>query len=217
MGRTKDIREAVEAELTFDPLVDAADIAVRNLDGDVALNGTVPSYPQYLEAAIAAQRVAGVKDVHNHLEVVLPEADYRDDAMLTTAANNALALNVTVPDGIEAAARHGNLELTGTVRYGTQRAAAVQAVAGLTGVRNVRDEIEISFDADPADVTLLVHAALDRYALVPDDSNVDVDTSGSTVTLTGNARTWAEHDAVVNAAWMASGVSDVIDLLHVSD
>jgi hypothetical protein len=26
------------------------------------------------------------------------QADFRDDAMLTTAANNALALNVTVPE-----------------------------------------------------------------------------------------------------------------------
>jgi osmotically-inducible protein OsmY len=87
MGKNKDIREAVEAELGFDPLMDAAGITVKNIDGDVALNGTVPSYPQYLEAAAAAQRVDGVKDVHNHLAVVLPPADYRDDALLTTAAN----------------------------------------------------------------------------------------------------------------------------------
>src|SRR5215813_4163590 len=100
MGKTKDIREAVEAELRYDPLIDPADISVRNIDGEVALNGTVPSYPQYLAAAAAAHRVSGVKDVHNHLEVVLPDGGYRDDAMLTTAANNALALNVTVPDGV---------------------------------------------------------------------------------------------------------------------
>ncbi len=29
MGKTTDIREAVEAELSFDPLVDSADIYVR--------------------------------------------------------------------------------------------------------------------------------------------------------------------------------------------
>jgi osmotically-inducible protein OsmY len=46
------------------------------MNGAVALNGTVPSYPQYLEAAAAAQRVAGVREVHNHLEVVLPPGDY---------------------------------------------------------------------------------------------------------------------------------------------
>jgi len=138
-----DIRDTVESELIFDPLVDETDIKVKNINGEVALNGTVPSYPQYLEAAAATQRVAGVKNVHNYLEVVLPPGDYRDDAVLTTMANNALALNITVPDGVEATARTGNLRLTGTVSYGSQRAAAELAVAGLTGVRNIRDDIEI--------------------------------------------------------------------------
>jgi osmotically-inducible protein OsmY len=216
VGTTKDIREAVEAELGFDPLVDPTDIAVRNINGDVALNGTVPSYPQYLEAAAAAQRVGGVKNVHNHLEVVLPPGNYRDDAMLTTAANNALAISITVPDGVEATAYDGNVELTGTVKYGPQRAAAELAVAALTGVRNIRDDIEIADDADPAGVAAGVQDALDRYALITDDSDVGVYTSGNTVTLTGQVRTWAEHDAVVGAAWMAGGVSDVRDDLDIT-
>ena len=211
MGITTDIRDAVEAELEFDPLVDDADIHVVNINGDVALNGTVPSYPQYLEAAAAAQRVAGVRNVHNHLQVVLPDKDYRDDATLTTAANNALALNVTVPDSVEATARDGNLTLTGAVEYDRQRNAAELAVAGLVGVRNIKDDIDISYDADPVDVTWLVQDALDRNALVDDDSDVSVDTSGNTVTLRGHVRTWAERDAVVSAAWMAGGVMQVRD------
>ena len=210
-----DIRDAVESELIFDPLVDETDIKVKSMSGEVALSGTVPSYPQYLEAAAAAQRVAGVRNVHNHLEVVLPPGDYRDDAALTTMANNALALNITVPDGVEATARNGNLRLIGTVGYGSQRAAAELAVAGLTGVRNIKDEIEIVWDADPVDVTLAVQDALDRYALVPDDSDVVVDTSANTVTLSGHVRTWAEHDAVVSAAWMANGVVQVDDDLYI--
>ena len=216
MGTTKDTREAVQAELIFDPLVDATDITVRNMNGEVGLNGTVPSYPQYLEAAAAAQRVSGVKNVHNHLSVVLPDGDYRDDPWLTTAANNALTLNVTVPDGVEASARDGNLTLTGLVDFGRQRAAAELAVAGLTGVRNVKDEIEIAGDADPVDVTGLVQDALDRNAIVEDDSDVHVDASGNTVTLGGHVRTWAEHDAVLDAAWMATGVYDVRDDLDVT-
>jgi osmotically-inducible protein OsmY len=86
-----------------------------NVGGNVSLTGTVPSYPQYLEAAAAARRVAGAVTVDNHLEVVLAESDFRDDAMLTTAANNALAHNVTVPDGVEATADDSNITLTGTV------------------------------------------------------------------------------------------------------
>jgi osmotically-inducible protein OsmY len=216
MGTTKDIREAVEAELEFDPLVDDADIHVVNINGDVALNGSVPSYPQYLEATAAAQRVAGVRNVHNHLQVILPDEDYLDDAMLTTVANNALAVNVMVPDGVEATARDGNLTLTGAVKYGRQREAAERAVAGLVGVRNVKDDIDISYDADPVDVTLLVQDALDRNALVDDDSDVSVDTGGNTVTLCGHVRTWAERDAVVGAAWMAGGVMQVRDDLDIT-
>jgi osmotically-inducible protein OsmY len=150
MTKTTDIRQAVEAELKFDPLVNDADVHVLNVNGDVALNGTVPSYPQYLEASAAAQRVSGVKDVHNHLQVVLPDSDFRDDATLTTAANNALKQNITVPDGVEATA------------------------------------------------------------------DVKVATDGSVITLTGHVRTWAEHDAVVDAAGMARGVIDIDDELQIT-
>jgi osmotically-inducible protein OsmY len=216
MSQTKDIRDAVERELSYDPLVNDSDISVKNLNGDVALNGTVPTYPQYLEAAAAARRVTGVNKLQNHLEVVLVTGDYRDDATLTTTANDALTLNVAVPDGVEATARDGNLTLTGTVTYGTERTAAEQAVAYLTGVRNVKDNIDISAGADPADVTVAVQDALDRSALIPDDSDVAIDTSGNTVTLTGHVRTWAEHDTVLDATWMAAGVYDVRDDLSVT-
>src|SRR5215471_20795780 len=93
VAKTKDVRAAVEAELGFDPLVNAADITVVNIGGNVDLTGTVPSYPHYLEAAAATRRVAGVATVDNNLEVALPDGDFRDDAKLTTAANNALAAN----------------------------------------------------------------------------------------------------------------------------
>jgi len=216
VGKTKDIREAVEAELDFDPLIDDGDITVKNMNGEVALNGTVPSYPQYQEAASAAQRVQGVTSVHNHLEVVLPPESYRDDAMLTTMANNALTANISVPVTVEAIASNGNVTLSGTVRYGSERAAAELAVAGLTGVRNIQDEIDIAWDADPVDVTLSVQEALDRNALILDDSDVTVDTEENTVNLSGHVRTWAEHDAAIDAAWMASGVYNVQDNLYVT-
>src|SRR5215470_2301790 len=216
-AKTKDVRAAVDKELGVDPRVDSAHVSLSNIGGDVTLTGTVPSYPQYLEAAAAARRVAGVTGVHNHLEVVLPEGDYRDDVKLATAANNALAQNVTVPDAVEATAEDGNITLTGTVSYGTERAAAETAVSGLVGVRNVSDDVDISYDVvDPVDVDLHVQQALDCSALVPDDSDVKTDTKDGVITLTGHVHTWAEHDAVVGAAWMAMGVIDVTDNIQVT-
>jgi hypothetical protein len=175
----------------------------EHVSGDVALNGTVPSYPQYLEAAAAAQRVGGVKDVHNHLQVVLPARDYRDDAMLTTAANNALALNVTVPDGVEASARgrqpdadrHGGLR--------PERAAAERAVSGL--IRPAATSGTTSRSAttsDPVDVDLHRPEALAAPRWFPTTAT-SRHHQGGIITLTGHVRTWAEHDAVIDAAWMA--------------
>ena len=216
MTKTKDIPQAVQDEVTFDPLVAATEITVKNLNGDVSLNGTVPSYPQYLEAAAAARRVYGVTDVHNHLAVMLPPGDYRDGVSLTTAANNALTFDVTVPAGVTAFANDGNITLRGTVAVGSHLLAAARAVASLIGVRNVHNEINVQRPADPIDVSLRVQEALDRYSLIRDDSNVVVDTDDNTVTLMGHVRTWAEHDAVVNAAWMAEGVLEIRDDLSVT-
>ena len=108
----------------------------------------MPSYPQYLAAEAAARRVAGVRNLHNSLEVVLPPGDYREDQALTTMANDALTLNDTVRIGVEAAAANGDITLTGTVRDRSERAAAELLVAGLTGVRSVKNNIQIRADAD---------------------------------------------------------------------
>ncbi len=214
--KTKDIREAVQKELEFDPLVDASGITVKNMNGDVALNGTVPSYPQYQEAVAAAKRVQGVTRLHNHLMVDLPYPNYRDDVILTTAANNALTMMVSVPGNVEASASEGDVWLTGTVGNRFERDAAEQAVGGLTGVRGIVDDIEIFSDIEVADVTDLVQGALDRYAVLPFDNDVQVQASDGTITLTGSVLSWGEHDAVVDAAWRGVGVKNVRDDLVVT-
>ena len=211
----KDIRESVKKELDFDPLVDPTGISVKNMNGDVALNGTVPSYPQYLQAARAAKRVRGVTSVHNHLMVDLPLAHYRDDAALTTTANNTLSMSYGVPDNVEASASDGDIWLSGKVRNHFERDTAEQAVARLTGVRGITDDIEVFTDVEAAQVTDLVQDALDRYELMATDTDVRVDASDGTITLTGHVHTWAEHDTVIAAAWRGVGVMNVRDYVVV--
>jgi osmotically-inducible protein OsmY len=117
---------------------------------------------------------------------------------------------------VEATAEDGNITLTGTASYGTERAAAEAAVAGLAGVRNVINDTDISYAIDPIDVDLHVQEALDRSAAVPDGSDVKTDTKDGVITLTGHVRTWAEHDAVVGAALMARGAVDIRNELEVT-
>jgi osmotically-inducible protein OsmY len=102
----------------------------------------------------------------------------------------------------------------GTVRYGSQRAAAESAVSELTGVRNIHDEIEVAFDVDYNRVKWLVVQALGRYGLPR--TAVAVDIRGTTVMLAGKVRTQEERDAVVGAAWRAPDVLAVVDEIQVT-
>ena len=109
----RDIRAAVYEALVTDPRIDADDIVVELLLGDVTLNGTVPSQAQRSEAAAAAQRVAGATTVRNLLAVALPSNDYGDDTALAQLVNEALGANRAVPDGVRATCREGDVFLTG--------------------------------------------------------------------------------------------------------
>jgi osmotically-inducible protein OsmY len=141
-GMDRDIRAAVYQELNADRLIDAADIQVEVIDGEVSLNGTVPSQDQHAEAAAAAGRIAGVTVVHNLLDVALPSGDDLENADLAQRVNGALAAK-GVPDGVRVTAREGDIFLTGTVRDGAQRAAADEAAAGVGGVLRITNLIEV--------------------------------------------------------------------------
>jgi len=143
MGKSSDIRAAVIDDLTFDPDVDASDIRVTEMNGDVVLTGSVPSYPQYVQAAAVTARAIGVRCVRNHLQVALSPGDHRDDLTLAAMASEALTLGGTVPEGVEATAKDGDIALTGSVPTGTEREAAEVTIAELAGVRRLRNYIQI--------------------------------------------------------------------------
>jgi osmotically-inducible protein OsmY len=130
-------------ELVTDPLIDAEDVVVEVSDGAVSLNGTVPSQAQCSEAAAAARRVDGVTRVDNLLAAAIPYVGFEGDGALAQLANRALAANGTVPDGVKATAREGNIFLTGTVSRSAQRVAAEDTVAAVAGVLSITNEIEV--------------------------------------------------------------------------
>jgi hypothetical protein len=45
MGKTRDVREAVEKELSYDPLIDAADISVKNINARWPSPAECPAIP----------------------------------------------------------------------------------------------------------------------------------------------------------------------------
>ena len=139
----RDIRAAVHEALVADPRINADDIVVEIFDGDVTLNGTVPSQAQRSEAAAVARRVAGETPVQNLLAIALPSDEYGDDTALAQLVNEALGANRAVPDGVRATCREGDVFLTGTVSHSAQRVVAEDAAAGVAGVISITNQIEV--------------------------------------------------------------------------
>src|SRR5215472_7524384 len=129
------LREEVERELGWEPIVQSAEIGVGVKDGVVTLMGTVESYSAKRAAEHAAARVPGVKAISSQLEVKPAGLAERSDADVAWAAANVLAWNTLVPAGrVQVQVSHGHVNLEGSVDWQFQRTAAEDAVANLAGV-----------------------------------------------------------------------------------
>jgi osmotically-inducible protein OsmY len=130
------IKQDVEAELQWEPSINAAAIGVAVKEGIVTLTGKVPTLAEKYAAGRAATRVAGVQAVVNDLEVGLLPEDERSDEEVARSVANALAWNSSVPaNRVKAQVSHGWVTLEGTVEWYYQKDAAERAVRHLRGVR----------------------------------------------------------------------------------
>ena len=123
----------VAAELSWDPKVDSAAIAVSADAGTVTLRGTVGSPREKREAGRAACRVMGYR-VENELEVRPLDDGERDDAELRGDVLQALMLDSLIPTTIDAMARNGFVTLSGTADWQYQRDEAEFLTASVPGV-----------------------------------------------------------------------------------
>lgn len=208
------LRDDVQAELSWDPAFKASDIGVIVKDGVVTLTGHLSSHAEKYAAERAVQRVHGVKAVAVEMTVKLPFGNERTDADIAMAAERALEWNVLVPDGkIRPVVEKGWLTLQGEVEWGYQRSAAEGAVRDLMGVTGVSNFVKVKPKLSPADVEKKIHDALSRQA-DREARRLSISVDGSQVTLRGVVHSWAERDAVQGAAWATPGVSVVVnDLL----
>ncbi len=209
MSEDQSLRQDVERELNWEPLVRSAEIGVGVRDGIVTLNGLMDSHAAKRAAEHAAARVPGVKAVNSQLEVGPDAARVRGDADIAWAAANVLAWNALVPvERIHIEVSKGWVTLEGSVECGFQRTAAADVVSDLAGVAGVSNLIAVS-PIVPADfMKQEVEAAL-KCELETAARRLVVEAHGDCVTLWGAVNSAKQRETAERAAWSVAGVRDV--------
>ena len=141
------IQEDVLAALRRDPRIKHPELVAVSVDeiGTVVLRGAVESLPERLAAAHDARRVDGVFDVIvDDLKVRLPLAHRRPDDAIRAAALERLTADARIRSThIHVKVADGHVTLSGYAREEAESAAALEDVAGVTGVTEVANRIEI--------------------------------------------------------------------------
>lgn len=203
------VQQDVENAIKWEPLLNAAEIGVTAKDGIVTLTGVVDSYAKKLEAEEAAKNVAGVKVVVEKITIAFGHAAKQGDNEVALGIVDAFKWNWEVPDDkVHVRVENGWVTLDGEVQWNRQKEAAKNAVKHLAGVKGVTSNITIKSNAHDALEKMDIEQALIRNWSI-DERDVQVEVSGSKVTLSGRVNSIYQRDEAGRIAWKAPGVETV--------
>jgi osmotically-inducible protein OsmY len=216
MKSDSEIERDVKDELSWNPDLDATDIAVSVKKGVVTLTGFVRSYTDKFEAEAAAKRVSGVVAIANDIEVRMPSVDERPDPEIARDAVAAIKSQLPISsEKIKVIVKNGWITLEGQVEWQYQRSTAEHAVRRIKGLKGVSNMIQLKPHAQPSEIKRKIQEAFRRNAEV-DSNRIIVEADGGVVTLKGTVRSWVEREEAERAAWAAPGVVNIVDQIVVS-
>jgi osmotically-inducible protein OsmY len=136
-----EIARAVRSALEWDVLVPDDRIVSTVSDGFVTLDGTVESLMERNDAEYVVRRLAGVRGVHNGINVLPPRVESED---LQNKIEEALERRaVREADRIQVSVENGKVTLSGQVQSWDEKRAIIGLVSHAPGVKFVNDHLAI--------------------------------------------------------------------------
>lgn len=137
-----DVALAVRRALEWDVTVPEKEIRSTVSRGVVTLEGTVRTGAQRIDAERAVERLAGVREVVNRIEI--NPAEKADPTALRSAVESALERHAArEASQIDIAASDGIVTVRGQVGGMREREAVLGAIRGTRGVRSVADQLQV--------------------------------------------------------------------------
>lgn len=222
MGVDERITTDVVKQLVWDDRVDAAMITVSVDQGEVTLEGKVPTHTARWAAEDDARLVAGVASVSNALRVedvfAASQSPALSDAEILAEAERALATSAALEGhAIVLSVAAGWVTLEGSVNAYWKKTHAEHKVLDLRGVLGVTNKVAVVPTESVSDDVIAkgVMDAIERNASVSLE-NVEVSVADGRVILDGVVPNGVAQVAAHNAARYTAGVQDVEDRLVVS-
>jgi osmotically-inducible protein OsmY len=210
------LQSRVEAELQWEPSIDASEIGVAVANGVVTLSGAVRTYAEKTAAERSALRIKGVRGVAQEIEVrPFGDIGVKDDEIAKRALR-VMQRNTAIPrDAIQVKVEDGRVTLSGDVDWNFERETAERVVQGLYGVRAVANQIKVKPKVQADNVHRRIEDALERQSRV-DAGKIRVFVDGHKVRLEGKVAAWSDRSTIEHAAWSAPGVTMVEDRVTIA-
>lgn len=217
----------VRTALLLSKHVSPFDIKVQTIQGEVTLEGQVPSEQVKSVAGAIAQDTSSVKLVHNNLGVNPaiernPDREHLGervaDLEIQTLVTDALSKNVDLAEKhIATQVKNRMVALSGTVQTTNQKYTAEQIAWQVPGVQGLTDNLSVSDSQavpESADDRLARKVEFELYstkAIPLKTVQIHADSGG--VTLTGTVASRAEKLLAEKTAKSVEGVSRVVNSL----
>ena len=217
----------VRTALLLSKHVSPFDIKVQTIQGEVTLDGQVPSEQVKTVAGAIAQDTSSVKLVHNNLGVNPaiernPDREHLGervaDLEIQTLVSDALSKNADLAEKhIATQVKSRTVALSGMVQTTNQKYTAEQIAWQVPGVQGLTNNLSVS-DAqaapESADVKLARRVEFELYSTKALPlKNVQIHASNGVVTLTGTVSSRAEKLLAEKMAKSVEGVRSVVNSL----